>query len=321
MGLGKIDIIIPHYNVNIELIDRLIDSLSIQTIIQDCVIYFISDCSEKDAEFLNYIKKQKLLNIVLLKTPQRGGPGVARNYGIDHSYNKYLLFFDADDYFINPKALEELYLKAEEGHDAVQFMMYNYHNNKTCLMVKRELLIENDIKYAPLFFGEDMNFSFQVEHEATSFFNYHNTENIFAYYDIDVATSLTNTFGRNDPHHLNFITSRFMIIQKGYATFNVIKGFYDFIEFNRDILTNNLAKVYIYYILYITYLKYPDLYFTACANDGRANDFINNSLYVTLDNTILTSEEDIIKYLKENLQNINDPFLRPAAQESLALLP
>jgi glycosyltransferase involved in cell wall biosynthesis len=36
----------------------------------------------------------------MLKNKERSGPGVARNKGLDYSYNDYIFMLDADDYFL-----------------------------------------------------------------------------------------------------------------------------------------------------------------------------------------------------------------------------
>lgn len=319
LGLGKMDIIIPHYNTDIRLIDRLVKSLLSQTIIQDCTVYFVSDCSPNDKEFLNYIKNQPL-NYVLLKTPERGGPGAARNYAIDFSFNKYILFFDSDDYFVKDTALEELYLKMEEGYDALTFIMHNYKNNKANPLARRSFLIDKGIQYLPIYFGEDENFIKDLKQNSNNVFNYGNTENIFGYYDIDNNASLTNTFAKEDAYHLNLITSFFKIFKAKQEEARDIRNFYNFVKTNRKLSTDDFTKTYVYYILYIIYKNNPKLYCEICEDDFRTIDYMNDSLYITLSDRVLQTEEDILDFLKDKLLQITNPYLEPAAKIALTLL-
>ena len=49
-----------------------------------------------------------MLKINLLRYETNGGPGVARQYGIDHTHNGYMTFIDADDTFNGAFALKAL---------------------------------------------------------------------------------------------------------------------------------------------------------------------------------------------------------------------
>jgi glycosyltransferase involved in cell wall biosynthesis len=49
-----------------------------------------------------------MMKINLLRYETNGGPGVARQYGIDHTYNGYMTFIDADDTFNGAFALKAL---------------------------------------------------------------------------------------------------------------------------------------------------------------------------------------------------------------------
>lgn len=162
-GDGKIDIIIPYYKVKQEYLNDLKNSLLKQTIIDDCIIYLISDNSDnEDIVFNTFIECG--LNVVFLKSQSRVGPGEARNIGIKHSYNKYILFFDSDDYFTNDKALEIMYNESEiHRYKIYQFcMMGDQKQNfsfKFNFLIRKNVIIENNLFFFPLFFAEDTSFS------------------------------------------------------------------------------------------------------------------------------------------------------------------
>lgn len=107
--MAKIDIIIPAYKAG-KTIDRVLASIYMQTIRNDLRVYIISDCDAVD--YYSYIKKWDL-DIFCLSTPKNGGAGMARQFGIDHSESKYIMFIDADDCLASAFACELLWYNAE----------------------------------------------------------------------------------------------------------------------------------------------------------------------------------------------------------------
>ena len=181
---GKIDIIIPYYNITLDICLQLYETLKQQTIIQDCHIYLISDCSNYDDIVFDVFDRLDL-NVTFLKTPKRMGPGGARQVGIDNSYNSTLFFLDSDDILINPKGLEEMYeLMIETKADIVSGIScqveWNPEDNYQemneyiwfpgqmstqdvhCLLYNREFLINNNIRFKDMFIAEDADFNYQV---------------------------------------------------------------------------------------------------------------------------------------------------------------
>lgn len=117
-----IDIIIPAYNAN-NTIEYTLMSVAMQTIKDKVKIYIIDDCSLND---YNYIVDNfgKELNITLLRLDKNSGTGIARQYGLDNSNGDYIYFLDADDLFLNPESLENLYNNII-GKDLVYGYVYN----------------------------------------------------------------------------------------------------------------------------------------------------------------------------------------------------
>ncbi len=90
-------IIIPHYNIP-ELLVRCLKSIPIR---EDIQVIVVDDCSpnadtykERFPEFFSrpYLE--------WYSTPQGGSAGRARNIGLQHVKGKWILFADADDYFV-----------------------------------------------------------------------------------------------------------------------------------------------------------------------------------------------------------------------------
>jgi len=117
-----IDIIIPAYNAN-NTIEYTLMSVAMQTIKDKVKIYIIDDYSLNDYNYIvdNFSKE---LNITLLRLDKNSGTGIARQYGLDNSNGDYIYFLDADDLFLNPESLENLYNNII-GKDLVYGYVYN----------------------------------------------------------------------------------------------------------------------------------------------------------------------------------------------------
>ena len=100
-----IDVIIPAYNAH-DTIKRTLYSISIQKNV-DFKVYIVNDCSKYDyQEEVHYFSK--FFKIQEIKMKENGGPGEARNFGIQSTHNPYIVFIDSDDYFYTPVAIKHL---------------------------------------------------------------------------------------------------------------------------------------------------------------------------------------------------------------------
>lgn len=137
----KIDIIIPAYNVPDKTLFKCLSSIACQTISEDLQVTIVDDASTTQ----NYQKVIKFfkpfLNIQILRYEINGGPGVARQYGIDHTNNEYLTFIDADDTFAGAFSLQILRQEMETNE-----------NHKVCVGCFEEV-IEDGGKH-PLMFSK-----------------------------------------------------------------------------------------------------------------------------------------------------------------------
>lgn len=105
---NKIDVIIPAYNVPNEIIFRCLASIACQDIVKDVEVTIVDDASTEQ----NYAEVAKnfesIMKINILRYETNGGPGVARQYGMDHTQNGFITFIDADDTFNGSLALKAL---------------------------------------------------------------------------------------------------------------------------------------------------------------------------------------------------------------------
>ena len=93
----NLSIIIPHYNTP-DLLEKLIVSIPNTDDIQ---IIVIDDNSDKDLKLLENVKNmyQNKIEYYVNDTGVKGA-GACRNIGLRHADGKWLLFSDADDYFL-----------------------------------------------------------------------------------------------------------------------------------------------------------------------------------------------------------------------------
>ncbi len=110
MGKPLVSVVIPVYNASAYL-RRCLDSVVSQTL-RDIEIICVDDGSTDES--YDILKEyQKLDGRVILLHQCNQYAGVARNNGMGIARGKYMIFWDADDYF-REDALELLYCRAEE---------------------------------------------------------------------------------------------------------------------------------------------------------------------------------------------------------------
>ena len=108
-----IDIIIPAYKAQ-HSIERTLASIVIQSIKDKCKVTIVND-----ADGIGYQKQidryKDLISIREISLKKNGGPGVARQYGIDNTDLPYFTCIDADDTFASAFALEILLTNMERN--------------------------------------------------------------------------------------------------------------------------------------------------------------------------------------------------------------
>lgn len=104
----KIDVIIPAYNVPDHILFRCLASIACQDIVSDLEVTIVDDASTEQNYATVAAYFDSIMKINILRYEINGGPGVARQYGIDHTSNGYMTFIDADDTFNGSFALKAL---------------------------------------------------------------------------------------------------------------------------------------------------------------------------------------------------------------------
>lgn len=126
-----ISIIVPIYNAQ-KYIEKCIDSLINQTK-KELEFILINDGSTDNTEEI--IKKYKDKRIKYFNNENQG-IGKTRNFGIDKSKGKYIMFLDSDDY-LEKTACEKLYKKITK--DDLDIVVCNFYKVKNKNLEKVEI--------------------------------------------------------------------------------------------------------------------------------------------------------------------------------------
>lgn len=188
--MHTLNVIIPHFN-SLEKLAKLIKSIPNKGFIN---ITVIDDHSDFDFQPLNNGFIEKYPHINFISTPEnQKGPGMARNEGVRQSKSDWVMFADADDYFLD-KAFEKIESYLNSGFDCVFFAptsinidtnlpsyrhepfvehIQDFRKNNDasvffksyapwCKLIKRELLLDHGIWFDDGIGGEDNFFSLKV---------------------------------------------------------------------------------------------------------------------------------------------------------------
>lgn len=168
-----IDIIIPVYNSRKTLPYTLM-SISRQTIREKLRILLVDDNStENYDDIINKFSSELKIRIVHLD--KNVGPGLARQYGIEHSKSKYICFIDSDDLLNTVESLESLYNEIEKGYDLVissvyheiQAMIFQPLGDLHGKIYRRKFIMDNEIKFNETRYHEDNAFNnLVIVHDA-----------------------------------------------------------------------------------------------------------------------------------------------------------
>ena len=117
-----LSIIIPHYNLPSNLLERCIASIVQQDIAaEDYEIIVVDDASQEPPVWIEKVFPKTNIRLV---TIAHGGPGAARNRGIDEAKGRYIEFVDADDMLIPGNSYKQCLdkLRREKPH----ILRFNY---------------------------------------------------------------------------------------------------------------------------------------------------------------------------------------------------
>lgn len=181
-------IIIPHYNIP-NLLARALNSIPQR---EDVEVIVVDDCSDPDVVDFEHFPGLNRSNTICILQKQKGYAGVSRNIAISKARGKWILCVDADD-FLLPNAFDAIDKYRESEADVVVFKAESRMSDDLtkvalrnhaaqlcgfvddcvegkmdvrtllfsvwspwCKLVKRELLLSHNIKFATTPCSEDV---------------------------------------------------------------------------------------------------------------------------------------------------------------------
>ncbi len=191
-----ISFIIPHYNLPAPLLERCIRSIINQKMTTESYeIIVVDDGSQHSPLWIE--EKFPETHIRLIQAPH-GGPGAARNRGIEEAKGKYLQFIDADDSLFpntlapciellhneHPQILRIRYIvtrnneqttiktspiKISNTISGAQYMIQEHLSGSPWNYIfERELAIRHNVRFEPGVYHEDEEFNTKLHYFATS---------------------------------------------------------------------------------------------------------------------------------------------------------
>ncbi|MCL2629481.1 MAG: glycosyltransferase [Alphaproteobacteria bacterium] len=125
MAVPRVSIIIPNYN-NAEYLPDCIESVIAQSY-KDIEIIIVDDCSTDDGAGMRIIEDaaRRDSRIKIVKRPENGGVGAARNIGIDAARGEFIAFLDSDDCFFT-NTIESMVGAADANHADIVVGRYSF---------------------------------------------------------------------------------------------------------------------------------------------------------------------------------------------------
>ena len=114
-----VSVVIPLYNAK-KFIRACVDSVLNQTL-KNVEVVIVDDCSTDDS--LAYCRELYGNNdrVRIFQQPKNGGPGAARNRGVQEAEGEYIAFLDSDDEMM-PFNLERIFTVAKQYDAAVRYI-------------------------------------------------------------------------------------------------------------------------------------------------------------------------------------------------------
>ncbi len=217
----SLSIIIPYKNTA-NYLDRLLDSIFSENF-YDVQTIVIDDNSKKNVVTLENIKKKYSDKVIFLKQDaNKKGAGAARNIGMRYATGNYLLFADADDFFVKgwyeivkkffdsdydivffePTSSSELKQGISTRHIRYKRLVDSYINNANnenedklryefvvpwSKLIRRELVYTNNINFDEVLYANDNMFSVKCGYCANNIY----ASNSIIYNVVESADSLT----------------------------------------------------------------------------------------------------------------------------------
>lgn len=165
----NIAIVIPAYNAHAT-IKKLFHSIALFSFLDKVQVCLIDDNSNQPYDYLYALFPE--IKLTILKNKENKGPGYSRNQGIQWVINKeipFIMFADADDYFINFNFWEKTPKQNKEENTLFLFRFYDEQDDLFCTDVdvwsfgkiyKTNLIKNYNIYFSNNYSNEDVIFNF-----------------------------------------------------------------------------------------------------------------------------------------------------------------
>ena len=278
MTSPKISIIIPVYNAE-KYLAQCLDSMWKQTEKHIEVIAVDDGSKDKSLEILKREEaKHSQLKVYQI---ENSGPGAARQHGLNHASGKYIMFCDADDYYL-PEMCEKMLKAMEmtkadwgicdaiiENHSvksdvkAKELFFFKKYTDKDipdsgkvlwCHILRKRIIDKYHITFPVFYYGEDISFIIKYVCASRSYF--YLKEQIYFHTDNDTSImakikSIENTEKLIDSIQVYFEVAEFL---KKYRFWNKQqKYFYARLESALIVIINCLQKSQIKKLLVLLY--------------------------------------------------------------------
>lgn len=192
-----VSVIIPVYNCESS-IGRAIDSVLKQKDIRVEIVCVDDGSLDHTCRVIgNYCSKNECVRLI---HQENGGPGKARNEGIQNARGNYIAFLDADDYYIDETALSKMVSKCKSYHvficgavmnlcengivrrsgsysmvsrmsqmGILKYKDYQFDYDFISFIYQRDLLIENNVRFPEFYYYEDPPFMVKAFYHADQF--------------------------------------------------------------------------------------------------------------------------------------------------------
>lgn len=313
--MTRFSIILPIYNVE-KYLPACIDSIIDQNY-KDYEIILVDDGSKDTSGRICDDYSLKYDSVRVIHKPN-GGQSDARNVGLKKAIGEYVFFVDSDDYLIDNNVLSRINNRIESASpdviafksikwfestgktststvdlsvsaNAVQpYQKYlelidkdTYSNSAWSKVIRRSLLVDNNIEFEKGLLGEDNDWYYKVvEHiQSLELIN----EPLYVYRQRE--GSITKTYTKKNLEHLLWLIEKWIrIINEG-----------DF-DGNKEVIRNSLSKQYCHAIIGYSQLKdakefFPRLkslnYLLQYSNNPRVKAFRRLNRLIGLRGTIL----------------------------------
>ena len=209
--MPEISVIVPVYNSE-KYLSKCLESLVNQTF-QDIEIICIDDGStDKSLEILkNYAKKDKRIRVL---SQENQGVSAARNKAMENASGKWLAFCDSDD-TVPLDAYKKMYEKGKDKDivigayakiepNSVKYQKIRTKKNESVFsilfytptlwnkLIKRELVLQNDLIFKNVLLGEDVIFLCSLLPRLQKITVI--SDNVYFYYRHDIEESLSHTY-------------------------------------------------------------------------------------------------------------------------------